>query len=68
MPMRASKTPPWKKPKPRGQRAQPLSPAQKAAARQRAEENGRPYPNLIDNMWAVRQPCGDGVADAAGEE
>ncbi|WP_426683343.1 hypothetical protein ABFU84_18420 [Xanthomonas translucens pv. undulosa] len=66
--MPASKTPPWKKTKPRGQRAQPLSPAQKAAARQRAEDNGRPYPNLIDNMWAVRQPCGDGVADAAGEE
>ncbi len=68
MPMPASKPPPWKKPKPRGQRAQPLSPAQKAAARQRAEDNGRPYPNLIDNMWAVRQPCGDGVADSAGEE
>ncbi|WIH04625.1 hypothetical protein KHF85_17920 [Xanthomonas translucens pv. graminis] len=66
--MPASKPPPWKKPKPRGQRAQPLSPAQKAAARQRAEENGRPYPNLIDNMWAVRQPRADGVADAAVEE
>ncbi|AKK69133.1 hypothetical protein [Xanthomonas translucens] len=66
--MPASKPPPWKKPKPRGQRAQPLSPAQKAAARQRAEDNGRPYPNLIDNMWAVRQPRADGVADAAGEE
>lgn len=66
--MRASDTPPWKKPKPRGQRAQPLSPAQKAAARQRAEENGRPYPNLVDNMWAVRLPRGDGVAAEAGEE
>lgn len=66
--MRASDTPPWKKPKPRGQRPQPLSPAQKAAAQQRAEENGRPYPNLIDNMWAVRLPRGDGVAEEVGEE
>ena len=65
MPMPTSKTPPWKKPKPRGQRSQPLSPAQKAAARQRAEENGRPYPNLIDNMWAVRLPRGEDAADAA---
>lgn len=63
--MPTSKTPPWKKPKPRGQRSQPLSPAQKAAAQQRAEENGRPYPNLIDNMWAVRLPRGGG--DAADE-
>ncbi|MBB5941893.1 hypothetical protein [Xanthomonas sp. 3307] len=54
--MPSSKTPPWKKPNPRGQRSQPLSPSQKAAARQRAEENGRPYPNLVDNMWAARQP------------
>jgi hypothetical protein len=37
---------------PKGQTSQPLSPAQKEAARQRAEENGRRYPNLVDNMWA----------------
>lgn len=55
-PMPSSKTPPWKKPNPRGQRSQPLSPSQKAAAEQRAEENGRPYPNLVDNMWAARLP------------
>jgi len=35
-----------------------LSSAQKAAARARAEEAGRRYPNLIDNMWAARQPHG----------
>ncbi|WP_295965338.1 hypothetical protein [uncultured Xanthomonas sp.] len=52
--MSSSKTPPWKKPNPRGQRSQPLSSAQKKAAKQRAEENGRPYPNLVDNMWAAR--------------
>ncbi|MBD7924468.1 hypothetical protein [Xanthomonas bonasiae] len=66
--MPTSKTPPWKKLKPRGQRSQPLSPAQKAAARQRAEENGRPYPNLIDNMWAVRLPRGEGATDGAVAE
>lgn len=36
-----------------------LSPAQKAAAKLRAEEAGRRYPNLIDNMWAARQPRGE---------
>jgi len=29
-----------------------------AAARQRAEENGRRYPNLVDNMWAAKLPRG----------
>ena len=54
--MRKTQTPPWKKPNPKGQKSQPLSPAQKEAARQRAEENGRPYPNLVDNMWAAKLP------------
>lgn len=66
--MRQSKPPPWKKPKPAGQRRQPLSPSQKAAAQQRAEENGRPYPNLVDNMWAVRLPRGDASTDPAPDE
>lgn len=46
---------PWNKPnpKPPGARAR-LSAAAKAQARARAEEAGRPYPNLIDNMWAAR--------------
>ncbi|PPT31478.1 hypothetical protein XaCFBP7622_09780 [Xanthomonas arboricola] len=49
--------PPWKRPKPKGRPAStPLTAAQKTAARQRAEEAGRPYPNLVDNMWASRQP------------
>ncbi|WP_202908107.1 hypothetical protein [Stenotrophomonas maltophilia] len=56
--MREPKTPTWKKPKPKGQVSQPLSDAQKAAARQRAEENGRRYPNLVDNMWAAKLPRG----------
>ncbi|WOB48730.1 hypothetical protein NYR97_16020 [Xanthomonas hydrangeae] len=49
--------PPWKRPNPKRKSAStPLSDAQKAAAKQRAEEAGRPYPNLVDNMWASRQP------------
>lgn len=28
----------------------PLSPSQKAAAKERAEKAGRRYPNLVDNM------------------
>ena len=33
----------------------PLTEAQKAAARKRAKKAGRPYPNLVDNMWAAQQ-------------
>ncbi|WP_372383237.1 hypothetical protein ACCQ12_06855 [Xanthomonas sp. NCPPB 1068] len=51
--------PPWKRSNPTSKRAStPLTDAQKAAARQRAEAAGRPYPNLVDNMWASRQPKG----------
>jgi hypothetical protein len=56
--MREPKMPLWKKPNPKGQTSQPLSATQKAAARQRAEENGRRYPNLVDNMWAAKLPRG----------
>jgi hypothetical protein len=54
-----SKTPPWKRPRPpSAKRPAGLSPAQKAAAKARAEAAGRRYPNLVDNMWAARQPRG----------
>ena len=33
-----------------------MSARQKDAARRRAEAAGRRYPNLIDNLWAARQP------------
>ena len=64
--MTTDRRPPWKKPAPksRGGAGGRLTPAQKAAARQRAEENGRRYPNLVDNMWAMRLPAGDD--DTAG--
>lgn len=46
---------PWqrKNPKPKRARAT-LTEAQKSAARQRADEAGRRYPNLVDNMWAAK--------------
>ena len=55
--MKTPRIPPWKKPGPKASaRPEPLTARQKAAARQRAEEAGRRYPNLVDNMWAARQP------------
>ncbi|AXK72077.1 hypothetical protein DWG18_07130 [Lysobacter sp. TY2-98] len=58
--MPTDRRPPWNKPSPK--RAGPgghLTPAQKAAAKERAEAAGRRYPNLVDNMWAMRQPKDD---------
>ena len=49
-----TKAPPWKRPNPKTHHA-PLTEAQKAAARKRAKKAGRPYPNLVDNMWAAQQ-------------
>lgn len=53
-----ARTPPWKKPAPgkAATKSTPLSARQKAAARKRAGEAGRRYPNLVDNMWAAHQP------------
>ncbi|KLI98178.1 hypothetical protein [Luteimonas sp. FCS-9] len=59
------RTKPWTRPnpKPRPARTQ-LSEAQKDAARQRADEGGRRYPNLVDNMWASRHVAKDGSPKA----
>ena len=47
--------PPWKREAPDdGKKKKTLSDDRKAAARRRAAEAGRPYPNLVDNMWASR--------------
>jgi len=43
----------WDKPNP-VKHHKHLSPARKAAAKNRARAAGRPYPNMIDNMWAAR--------------
>ena len=57
MSRKTPKPPPWKRRNPRRRTgsSQELTEAQKAAARRRAHKAGRRYPNLVDNMWAVRQ-------------
>lgn len=42
----------WDKPSSK-KHGEKLTPAQKAAAKARADRAGRRYPNLIDNMWAA---------------
>jgi ribosomal protein L15E len=54
--MATARTPPWKRPKPKGAGHHTLTRKQIAAARARAKEAGRRYPNLVDNMWAAKQP------------
>jgi len=49
--------PPWKRPAPKTHKpSAPLTTAQKDAARDRARAAGLRYPNLVDNMWAKKQP------------
>jgi hypothetical protein len=47
-----AQTPPWKRPNPKSGPPHKLTEAQKTAARKRAKQAGRGYPNLVDNMWA----------------
>lgn len=59
------KTRPWTRPNPKPPSARGhLSTAQKDAAQQRADEAGRRYPNLVDNMWASRHLAKDGSPKA----
>ena len=44
----------WKTKNPK-KKSTKLTPAQKAAAKARAQKAGRPYPNLIDNMAVARK-------------
>lgn len=47
---------PWERPNPKRQSAKrSLTDAEKARARQLAEEAGRRYPNLVDNMRVLRE-------------
>ena len=52
-PVGPASLPPWKRKSPPG-KSRPLSPRQVDAARERAAQAGRRYPNLVDNMWAAR--------------
>lgn len=44
----------WDKPVPAGASKGKLSPSQKVKAKARAKAAGRPYPNMVDNIWAAR--------------
>lgn len=62
----AASTPPWKRrnPKKASERTV-LTPAQKAAAKRAAEQAGRRYPNLVDNMRAAAMAKKQATAPAA---
>ena len=48
--------PVWEKPRP-AKLGKPsvLTATKKAAAKARAKAAGRPYPNMVDNIWAARR-------------
>jgi hypothetical protein len=48
--------PVWKKQRPKSLgKSKKLTPAQASAAKTRAAKAKRPYPNLVDNMWAANK-------------
>jgi hypothetical protein len=50
---KSPRRPPWKRSNPRkktGRSPTKLSPSQKTQAKKRAQQAGRKYPNLVDNM------------------
>jgi hypothetical protein len=53
--IRCMPTPPWKKPTPKSGSQTKLTPASIAWAKATAQQAGRRYPNLIDNMAAARR-------------
>jgi hypothetical protein len=58
---KSPRRPPWKRSNPRkkiGRPAKKLSPSQKAQARKRAQQAGRKYPNLVDNMRVAAKAKG----------
>ena len=48
------KTPFWNTKNPKT-KSKTLTPAQKAAAKKRAQAAGRPYPNLVDNAAVAKK-------------
>ena len=51
----ATRTVPWKQPKPKTASKTKLSPKYKKRAKAAAARAGRRYPNLVDNMRAARE-------------
>lgn len=47
--------PVWDNPIPKGKQGKGLSAEQKAKAKARAKAAGRPYPNMVDNIWAANE-------------
>jgi hypothetical protein len=45
----------WEQPSPSKGKTSKLTDSQKKKAKARAKAAGRPYPNLVDNAWAVKQ-------------
>lgn len=45
----------WDKPSPSKGKSSKLTDSQKKKAKARAKAAGRPYPNLVDNVWAAKQ-------------
>ena len=45
----------WDQPNPNKGKGNKMSPAEKAEAKRRAKAAGRPYPNLVDNMAAMKE-------------
>lgn len=45
----------WDHPNPNKDKGGKMTPAQKAEAKRRAKAAGRPYPNLVDNMAAMKE-------------
>ena len=66
-PVDPASLPPWKRKPPPG-KSRPLSPEQIEAARRRAADAGRRYPNLVDNMWAARHVARGAAPASAGED
>jgi hypothetical protein len=64
----ATSPPPWKKAPPRTRAKTVLTEAQKEEARERAEANGRRYPNLIDNMYVTQKAKKQGTARTAEQQ
>lgn len=53
--MPTHRTPPWRKPRPKSAAGTKLTPESVAWARARAQAAGRRYPNLVDNLAALRR-------------
>ncbi len=58
----------WDKPNPKAERgeSEKLSSSAKARARARAKAAGRPYPNMVDNIWAARSE--ETVLESGGDK